>query len=46
MIDWNVALKVFVFGFSGVFTTLALLMLAITISGYVIAKLSKGNEGK
>lgn len=46
MIDWSAALRVFVFGFSGVFITLALLMLAITISGYVIAKLSEGNEGK
>jgi Na+-transporting methylmalonyl-CoA/oxaloacetate decarboxylase gamma subunit len=45
MIDWSAALKVFVFGFSGVFITLTLLMLAITISGCVIAKLSKGNEG-
>lgn len=45
MTDWSAALRVFVFGFSGVFITLALLMLAIAISGYIIAKLSKGNEG-
>ncbi len=46
MTDWSSALKVFAFGFFGVFITLAVLMLAITISGYIIAKLSKGNEGK
>jgi Na+-transporting methylmalonyl-CoA/oxaloacetate decarboxylase gamma subunit len=40
------ALRVFVFGFCGVFITLALLMVAITISGSIITRLSKGKEGK
>jgi cytochrome b subunit of formate dehydrogenase len=44
--DWSMALRVFVFGFSGVFITLALLMVAITISGIIITRLSKGKEGK
>jgi hypothetical protein len=44
--DWTLALRVFAFGFSGVFITLALLMLAITISGFIITRLSKGKEGK
>lgn len=46
MIDWAVALKVFAFGFSGVFITLAVLMVAIMISGLIITRLSKGKEGK
>lgn len=46
MTDWSMALRVFVFGFSGVFITLALLMVAITISGIIITRLSKGKEGK
>jgi hypothetical protein len=40
------ALKVFAFGFSGVFITLAVLMLAIAISGFINTKLSKGKGGK
>jgi cytochrome b subunit of formate dehydrogenase len=44
--DWNMALKVFAFGFSGVFITLAVLMVAIAISGLIITRLSKGKEGK
>ncbi len=46
MTDWTMALRVFAFGFSGVFITLALLMIAITISGLIITKLSKGKEGR
>ena len=46
MADWTAALKVFVFGFSGVFITLAVLMFAIMLSGLIVTKLSKGNEGK
>ena len=42
MTEWTQALKVFVFGFSGVFITLAVLMFAITLSGLIIGKLSKG----
>ena len=41
MTEWNLALKVFVFGFSGVFITLAALMFAIILSGLIITKLSK-----
>jgi hypothetical protein len=46
VIDWAMALKVFAFGFSGVFITLAVLMVAIMISGLIITRLSKGKEGK
>lgn len=46
MVDWAMALTVFAFGFSGVFITLALLMIAVTISGLIITRLSKGKEGK
>ena len=46
MIDWTMAFRVFAFGFSGVFITLALLMIAITISGLIITRLSKEKEGK
>ncbi len=46
MTDWILALRVFAFGLSGVFITLALLMAAITAAGFIIAKLSKGREGK
>jgi hypothetical protein len=46
MTEWTQAFKVFVFGFSGVFITLAVLMLAITLSGLIITKLSQGKEGK
>ena len=46
MTDWTMALTVFAFGFSGVFITLALLMIAVTISGLIITRLSKGKEGK
>lgn len=45
MTDWTMALKVFIFGFSGVFVTLAALMLAISISGFINTKLSKRKEG-
>jgi hypothetical protein len=40
------ALKVFIFGFSGVFVTLGVLMLAMSISGFINSKLSKQKEGK
>ena len=46
MTDWFLAFRVFVFGFSGVFITLAILMVAIKISGFIITGLSKGKKGK
>ena len=46
MTDWTMAFRLFAFGFSGVFITLALLMVAITISGFIINKLFRGKEGK
>lgn len=46
MNDWTLAFKVFIFGFSGVFVTLAVLMLAISISGFINKKLTKQKEGK
>jgi len=33
MVPWGQAMKIFVFGFSGVFITLAILVLAINILG-------------
>ena len=44
MVDWTMAFRVFAFGFSGVFITLALLMVAITIAGLIITKLSRAKE--
>lgn len=44
MQEWNLALKVFAFGFSGVFVTLALLMISILIAG-AIAQATKKNNG-
>lgn len=35
MQDWSLALRVFAFGFCGVFVTLALLMVSILISGAI-----------
>ncbi len=46
MVDWAMAFRVFAFGFSGVFITLALLMIAITISGLIISRLFKRKEPK
>ena len=36
MIDWGTAVQVFIFGFGGVFVSLALLTIAIYISGKII----------
>ncbi len=38
MIQWDLALRVFAFGLTGVFATLALLMVSMFISGLVIRK--------
>ena len=38
MIQWDLALRVFVFGLTGVFVTLALLMLCMFVSGLIIRK--------
>jgi len=38
-IDWIKALKVFIFGFGGVFVCLALLTMAVQLSSLVIQKL-------
>jgi ABC-type arginine/histidine transport system permease subunit len=43
MQEWNLALKVFVFGFSGVFVTLALLMVSIFIAGAIGQTRKKDN---
>lgn len=43
MSEWDLALRVFVFGFSGVFVTLALLMASIFISGTIIRTARKSN---
>jgi ABC-type arginine/histidine transport system permease subunit len=43
MQEWNLALKVFVFGFSGVFVTLALLMVSILIAGAIGHATKKDN---
>ncbi len=45
MTDWTMAFRVFAFGLSGVFITLAILMVAIIIAGFIITKFSKGKEG-
>jgi ABC-type arginine/histidine transport system permease subunit len=44
MDTWNLALKVFVLGFSGVFVTLALLMVSILVAGLLIGKAKDGNS--
>jgi len=36
MVDWTMAVQVFVFGFGGVFLTLGLLTIAIQLSGKII----------
>jgi len=41
--EWGLALEVFVFGLSGVFVTLALLMVSILLSGAII-RISKKRE--
>ena len=38
-IDWATALKVFIFGFGGVFVCLVLLTISIRVSGSIIQKL-------
>jgi Na+-transporting methylmalonyl-CoA/oxaloacetate decarboxylase gamma subunit len=41
MIPWDQALRIFVFGFSGVFITLIILVIAILVLGKVISLFSK-----
>ncbi len=41
MSEWNLAFKVFLFGFSGVFVALALLMVSILISGAIARTVKK-----
>jgi Na+-transporting methylmalonyl-CoA/oxaloacetate decarboxylase gamma subunit len=41
MIPWDQAVRIFVFGFVGVFITLAILVLAILVLGKVISLLKK-----
>jgi len=41
MHDWPTALRIFVIGFSGVFVTLALLMVSILISGSIVKTAKK-----
>jgi Na+-transporting methylmalonyl-CoA/oxaloacetate decarboxylase gamma subunit len=41
MIPWEQAMRIFVFGFSGVFVTLAILVIAILILGKVISLVKK-----
>jgi Na+-transporting methylmalonyl-CoA/oxaloacetate decarboxylase gamma subunit len=41
MIPWEQAMRIFVFGFSGVFVTLAILVLAILTLGKVISLFNK-----
>ena len=40
MIPWGQAIKIFVFGFSGVFITLAILVMAINILGRFVKLLT------
>ena len=44
MIQWDLALRVFAFGLTGVFATLALLMVSMFISGLIIRKSAKGKN--
>lgn len=44
MIQWDLALRVFAFGLTGVFATLALLMISMFISGLIIRKSTKGKN--
>ena len=41
MIPWDQAVNIFVFGFSGVFITLIILVIAILLLGKVISLFSK-----
>ncbi len=41
MENWKLALKIFIFGFSGVFVGLILLMFAIKLTAFVVKFLSK-----
>jgi Na+-transporting methylmalonyl-CoA/oxaloacetate decarboxylase gamma subunit len=41
MIPWEQALRIFIFGFSGVFATLIILVIAILVLGKVISLFSK-----
>jgi Na+-transporting methylmalonyl-CoA/oxaloacetate decarboxylase gamma subunit len=41
MIPWEQAVRIFVFGFSGVFVTLAILVIAILVLGKVITLFNK-----
>jgi Na+-transporting methylmalonyl-CoA/oxaloacetate decarboxylase gamma subunit len=41
MIPWEQALNIFVFGFSGVFVTLAILVITIIVLGKVITLFKK-----
>jgi len=46
MIQWDLALRVFAFGLTGVFVTLALLMVSILVSGLIIRKTAKKETKK
>jgi Na+-transporting methylmalonyl-CoA/oxaloacetate decarboxylase gamma subunit len=41
MIPWEQAVRIFVFGFSGVFITLAILVITIIVLGKVITLIKK-----
>jgi Na+-transporting methylmalonyl-CoA/oxaloacetate decarboxylase gamma subunit len=41
MIPWEQAVRIFIFGFSGVFVTLAMLVIAIVALGKVISLFNK-----
>jgi hypothetical protein len=41
MQEWSLALRVFLFGFTGVFVALALLMVSIFVSGKITQALKK-----
>jgi hypothetical protein len=44
MDQWSLALRVFIFGFSGVFVTLAILMISILISGTIVRTRNKDDN--
>lgn len=46
MIDWNLALKIFSFGLSAVFVSLAILIAAIYAFGKIIRNIEKDSNEK
>ncbi len=46
MVDWALALKIFIYGFGGVFISLGLLMIAVMILGFLFSPSKGAKEGR